>query len=67
MNNTTVNKYVGIESLTPVDYDNTSLFLVFLLDILFYCDDGSDKFLQNIGLSPNYMALQPREDCILDK
>jgi hypothetical protein len=38
----------------------------FLLGLLFNPEDGYDDedeidiFLQNVGISPNYMALQPR-------
>jgi hypothetical protein len=31
----------------------------FLLDLLFYREDGSDMFIRNYGFSPNYMLLQP--------
>jgi hypothetical protein len=36
----------------------------FLLGLLFYPEDGDDMVLQNIGSSPNYMALNA-EYCIL--
>jgi hypothetical protein len=32
----------------------------FLLGLLFYLEDKTDIFLHNIGLSLNYMVLQPR-------
>jgi hypothetical protein len=32
----------------------------FLLGLLFNAEDGGDMFLRNVGLSPNYKALQPR-------
>jgi hypothetical protein len=32
----------------------------FSLDILFDPEDGCDVFLQNVGLPPNYTALQLR-------
>jgi hypothetical protein len=31
----------------------------FLLSLLFDSEDGSDMFLRNVGLSPDYTALQP--------
>jgi hypothetical protein len=33
----------------------------FLLGLIFETVDGGDMFLRNVGLSPNYTALQPRE------
>jgi hypothetical protein len=35
-------------------------FACFLLGLLFDYDDGDDRFLQNVWLSPTYMALQLR-------
>jgi hypothetical protein len=35
----------------------------FLLDLPFNPEDGGDMFLQNIRLSPDYLALQPRRLC----
>jgi hypothetical protein len=40
-------------SLTPA-------FVAFLLSLLSNDEDGSDIFLRNIRLSPNFKALQPR-------
>jgi hypothetical protein len=37
-----------------------TLFFLFLLDLRFNREDGSDIFLRNIGLSRNYPALQIR-------
>jgi hypothetical protein len=31
-----------------------------LLGLKFYPEDGSNMFLQNVGLSPSYMMFQPR-------
>jgi hypothetical protein len=28
-------------------------------------EDGSDKFLNNVGVPPKYTALQPRRQCVL--
>jgi hypothetical protein len=39
---------------------DSSGFLLEILEIILNPEDVSAMFLQNIGLSPNYMALQPR-------
>jgi hypothetical protein len=31
------------------------------LSLLFYPEDGGDMFLRNVGFSPNFMELQPRD------
>jgi hypothetical protein len=33
--------------------------VVFLLGVHLYSEDGCDMFLRNVGLSPNYIGLQP--------
>jgi hypothetical protein len=36
----------------------------FLFGLLFGPEDGADMFLQNVNLSPDYMALQTREEML---
>jgi hypothetical protein len=37
--------------------------LCFLFGLLFQHEDGGDMSVRNIGVSPNYMALQTRTPC----
>jgi hypothetical protein len=48
--------------MRSVDFSDiqSPAFAGFQLGLLFYFEDGSDKFLRNVELCPNYTVLQPR-------
>jgi hypothetical protein len=42
-------------------YLSSSIYLLLVVSLFFYPEDGGDMFLRNVGLTPNKTVLQPME------
>jgi hypothetical protein len=47
------------QGLRVAQFGLPAAFAGFLRDLFLYTEDGGGTFLRNVGLSPNYMAMQP--------